>query len=108
MHREVGLRSLKSMAGNLTGTDKTPVLRIAVVLRCQDVGAPLAFLLRSDKTDEVIDAYRIAVLSEPPHCDAFFTSSHTTQTQRTIIGPRSSVNASDRAVQHPDAAVSIN
>jgi hypothetical protein len=58
-----------------TGTDQTPILVIVIVLGCQDVGATLAFLQRSDITDEVIDAYSISILIEPPNGDAF-TGSH--------------------------------
>lgn len=62
--------------GALAGAHETQILHLAIVLGRENVGAPLALLLRSDISDHVINAHRISALIEPPNSDAFFASAH--------------------------------
>jgi hypothetical protein len=53
------------------------VLGIAGVLWQEDFRKAVAFLLRSDVADDLIDAHRVSVLIEPPNGDTLFALFHT-------------------------------
>lgn len=53
------------------------VLDVAGILGEEDIGTALAFLLRSDVTDDLTYAHRIPYFIKPPNGDAFFALFHT-------------------------------
>lgn len=68
--------SARRLSEPTTGANQAAVLQVAIVLRHQNGGAALAFLKRSDVTDDVIDTQRKTPLIELPDGDQLFAVCH--------------------------------